>query len=189
MRKTFLSILVFFLFSFTTSAQLLRPFSASPAFTDNLARITQAFRTNYYQVQGEALSSQDDVEMYSSTIVLPGASHCVIYRFHSKTDSTASWQAVMYEGENYKEALKAYKNTCKQVDKCKVTLLNNIPASYSGKMDEPDTNLRFASSVFRLKTNDAVYDRFYAEVELLNTGYDQWEVHLNLQNKKDDDEK
>ncbi len=189
MAKTFLSIFLFLSFSFTIKAQLIRPLSTSPAFTENLARIAQAFRNNYYQVQGEALSSRDDLEMYSSTILLPGASHCVIYRFHSKTDSTASWQAVMYEGENYKEALRSYKNTCKQVDKCKVVLFNNVPGTFSGKMDEPDANLRFASSEFRMKTTDAAYDHFYAEVELLNTGYEQWEVHLNLQNKKDDEEK
>jgi len=128
------------------------------------------------------------MDVYKSSISLPGAQHCVIYRFHSKTDTTASWQALMYDGENYKEALKAYKNSCKMVDRCRVTLSNGTSASFSGKMEEPDANLRFSSTSYKLNTKETVYEKFYAEVELLNTGIDSWEVHVSLQSKKEDDE-
>ena len=59
---------------------------------------------------------------------------------------------------------------------------------YKGKIEEPDANLRFASSVFRLNSKDALYEHFCAEVEILNTGFEQWDVRINLQNKRDDTE-
>ncbi len=168
----------------TSNAQLQKPTPAS-TFSEKLGMITQAFRNNYYQIQGAQLPSQDDMDVFSSSITLPNAKHCVIYRFHSKKDTTASWQAVMYEGDNYKEALKAYKNTCKLVDRTKVNL-SNVSAAFNGKIDEPETDLRFVSSLFRLNTKEEVYEKFFAEVELVNINFDQWEVHLNLQSKKDD---
>ncbi len=169
----------------TASAQPNKPALPS-AFSDNLGKITQSFRNNYYQIQGSSLPSQDDMDVYSSLITLPGAKHCVIYRFHSKKDTSASWQALMYEGDNYKDALKAYKNACKLVDRTRVKLDNNSLAGFSGKIDEPETDLRFVSSSFKLNTKDEAYEKFYAEVELVNLAFDQWEVHINLQSKKDD---
>ncbi|MEP7164444.1 MAG: hypothetical protein ABI741_07115 [Ferruginibacter sp.] len=189
MRKTLLLPLLLLACFTTAKAQFPKQLSASPLFAENLAKITRAFRNNYYQVQGGQLPSQDDMDVYSSTVVLPGAQHCVIYRFHSKNDTTASWQGIMYSGDNYKEALKIYKHNCRQVNRCKVNLDGNTAAVFTGKIDEPETDLRFVSSVFSLNTKDDAYGQFYAEVELVNINYDQWEVRLNLQNKKDDDEK
>lgn len=188
MRKTLLMLLVLFLAGTTVRAQLLKPSAASLAFTEKLALITQSFRSNFYQIQGEKLPSQDDLDLFQSDVELPGAQHCVIYRFHSKTDTSASWQGIMYSGDNYNEAIKIYKTNCRLINKCKVYLNGYNLAVYKGNIDNPDTDLRFVSSVFLLNTTDPVYDQFYAEVELVNLNFEQWEVRLNLQSKKDDAE-
>lgn len=188
MRKTIflqVSLLLIFL---SANAQLGKLVSPPTAFSENLAKVAQAFQNNYYQIQAEQLPSQEDMDVYKSAVSLPGSQHCVIYRFHSKTDTAASWQALMYDGESYKEALKAYKNSCKMIDRCRVSISNGNSATFKGKMEEPDPNLRFASSVYKLNTSEAVYEKFYAEVELLNTGIEQWEVHVSLQSKKDDED-
>jgi len=171
------------------TAQVYKTVLPSTAFTESLTKITADFRNNYYQLQAEQLASQDDMDTYRSAVMVPGAKHCVIYRFHSKIDTTASWQAIMYEGDSYNEALKIYKNTCRLVDKSNIKLAGNVSAGFSGKMDQPDAGLRFVSSSYKLNSKDPAYDKFYAEVELVNINFDQWEVHLNLQNKKDDAEK
>lgn len=188
MRKTSLLLLAFLFFTATLSAQFIKKTSTGPSFSENLALITKSFRNNFYQVQGGQLPSQEDMDVYNSAVLLAGSQHCVIYRFNSKTDTTACWQGIMYAGENYKEAVKAYKSTCRLVDKCKVILGNNEISMFRGKTDDPDANLRFASSVFRLNTKYVQYEDFCAEVELLNTGFEQWEVHISLQNKRDDTE-
>jgi hypothetical protein len=93
----------------------------------------------------------------------------------------------MYKGDDYNAALKAYKTTCRQIEKSRVNLSNAPAAGFKGKMDEPDANLGFVSSEFKLNSKDEVYTTFCAGVELINTTFDQWEVHLNLYSKKDDD--
>ena len=129
------------------------------------------------------------MDVYESTVLIPGASHCVICRFHSKEDTTASWQGTMYAGDNYNEAVKIYKNTCRLVDKSSVNIQGNTATGFTGKMESPDANIRFVSSSYKLRLKDPAYDKFYAEIELVNMNFDQWEVHLNLLQKKDDAEK
>ena len=187
MRKTLSLAMLFLLPVFNLSAQLIR--ATPPVFSENLAKITQAFRNNYYSIQGEQLPSQDDMDTYRSNVSMPGAKQALIYRFHSKVDTTASWQCLLYAGDNFREALKAYKNACRDVNRTKVILGDNAAATYKGKIEEPEEGLRFVSSIFILNTKDPPYEKFYAEVEIVNLNFDQWEVHLNLQSKKDDTEK
>ena len=126
-------------------------------------------------------------DVYQSKAGMPGAAHCVIQRYHSEEDTTASWQAVLYEGEIYEEALKIYRNTIKQLKKAKLKLGDNSPASFSGEIELPDENLTFTVTPLRLNVTDPDYRYFFAEVEITNN-YDGWEVHLNLHNKKSDND-
>ena len=189
MRKTLLTAFIIFALSINAGAQLYKSVLPSTAFTESISKITQDFRNNYYQVQGEQLSADGDMDTYKSLVTVPAAKRCVIYRFHSKVDTTASWQAMMYEGDSYNEAVKIYKNTCRLVDKSNVKLTGGSSVSFSGKINEPDAGIRFVTSSYKLNSKDPAYEKFYAEVELVNINFDQWEVHLNLQSKKDDAEK
>ena len=169
-------------------AQAHKPFQPSVIFNDSLTRVVIDFRNNIYQVQGKELAPQEGREVYKSIISLPGATHCVIYRFHSIIDTTASWQAILYEGESYEEALTIYKNTYHQLTKSKIKWNDNRLAAFKGEMEEPDENMRFTNTLLQLNVPDFLYRSFYAAIEITNS-YSGWEVHLNLQDKKDDKDK
>lgn len=173
------------LFCITKSnAQLIKKLNpAGGAFSDALSKIVIDFRNNFYSVQGNALPSLPDAEIFKSTVCLPSAEHCVIYRYHSVEDKNASWQSIMYTGESFDDALKAYKNAFNQVKKTQVKGITDKTVSFDGKMDNPDENLRFSVSSLRLKTDDLTYRDLVAEVEMTNS-YEGWEVHLNVYSKK-----
>jgi hypothetical protein len=182
--KCFGLILAILLCGLFSNAQFYKSFVPSPAFTDSLNRIVADFRHNYHSIQGEALGSQNDVDTYQSKNSLPGAVECFIYRFHSVQDTTASFQAVMYKGDSFKEAVKIYKNTFRLVNKTKL----KPSGGFTGQMEEPNESMRFISSSMKANTSDDAYKNYIAEVEILNS-YDGWEVHLNLHTKKDDRDK
>lgn len=167
------------------NAQIHKPFQPSAVFNDSLTRVVIDFRNNFYQVQGEELTPQEGREVYQSTISLPGAAHCVIYRFHSIIDTTASWQAILYTGESYEEALTIYRNTYNQLTKSKIKWNDNRLAAFKGEMEQPDENLRFTNTLLQLDVPDFLYRHFYAAIEITNS-YNGWEVHLNLHDKKND---
>ncbi len=170
------------------NAQLIRPLVRYAEFSEKLNSIVTSFRNNYYQIQGESLMSDKDRDIFRSEIKLPGAIRTVIYRFHSLQDTTASWQALMFSGDNYGEASKIYKHTFRLLNNSRVNLSGSAPAFFKGNFIAPDPSVTFAHTYFQLKTDDKAYALFVAEIELVNTGIENWEVRLNLHNKKFDNE-
>lgn len=168
----------------TSNGQLIKPTTGSQSFSFNFEKIVQSFRNNFHSIQGEAIPSEKELNVFRSTMTVPGTLNAVIYRFHSKKDSSASWQAMMYQGEEYKSALKLYKSTCRQVNKLRVGGIG----IFKGDYEEPDANLRFAGSSFKLETDDKTYRNFFAEVEMVLNADEEWEVRLNLVRKKDDED-
>lgn len=188
MKKTITCLLLFLSSIQFTHAQFYKSLLPSEAFSDSLSLIVQDFRTNFYTIAGTQLPSQGEMDVYHSKISVPGALHSVIYRFHSVEDTSAGWQAVMYEGDSYENALKIYKNTFRQLKKTKVKGVDNSTVSFVGKLEIPEENIRFTITPLRLSLTDLPYKNFFGEVELTNT-YDGWEVHLNMHSKKSDAEK
>lgn len=156
-------------------------------FSATVARVVENYQTNYGNIQGAALPSDDGRDVFQSTISLPGATQCVIYRFHSVEDTTASWQAILYSGEDFKEASRVYKNSFRQLKQAKFKegLTQN---SLQGEMVAPTESLRFTTSILRPTVESPIYKNFIAEVEMINT-LDGWTVQLNLHSRKDDDKR
>ncbi len=169
-------------------AQLFKPNPSNAAFADSISIIVRDFQTNYANITGVQLIPQGEMDVYRATVTIPGSLHSAIYRFHSVIDTTASYQAIFYEGENFEDAVKVYKNIYRQLTKSKIKWADKRSVSFIGEMETPDENLRFMVTQLKLNIDDLAYERFYGEIELSGT-YDGWEVHLNLHSKKDDSEK
>ena len=189
MKKTNLLLALCLLATQFTHAQFYKTILPAPdSFTDSLERIVEDFRYNFYPIQGRQLVSEGMVDIYQSNRGIPGAAHCTIQRYHSEEDTTASWQAVMYDGESFDEALKVYKKTFKHIKKAKIKSAERSQYSFSGNLEVPTESVRFTVTPLRLNTTDPEYKYFYAVVEI-NNNYDGWVVHLNLHSRKDDQEK
>lgn len=186
-KKIILSIFICFAF-FGSEAQFYKALLPSPEFNAALEKVVSDFRYNFKNISGDTLVGYDEAETFRSTVKLPGAVQCVIYKFHSVKDTTASWQAVMYEGDDYKEAVKAYKNTFRLINKSRLQLIDKSIITFSGKLAEPTEDVRFTVSTLQLDIQDNRYSHFRAEVELVST-FDSFKVNLNLHTVKPDEER
>jgi hypothetical protein len=168
-------------------AQLHNRLLSPNPFAESLSKVIENYQNNYLHIQGQPLTPDEDRDIYQSTIALPGASQCLIYRFHSTEDTTASWQAILYSGEDFKEASKVYRNSYKHLKqtKFKVGITNN---GFEGQMENPSEDLRFTSSILRPATYTETYKNFMAEIEMINS-IDGWVVQLNLHSRKEDTER
>lgn len=185
MRKI-LSILGMLVITHASDAQLLKNLLPPSQFSENLNTIVSDCSHNYHNIQGEEIDNDQYRNTFTSLVTLPGSVSTIIYRYHSKNDTTASWQATMFKGESYADAVKAYKNTSRYLNKCRVTVPGNAKAGFKGRLQEPDAKLTFAVSTFTLNTEAEPYKDFIAEVELVNVHYGEWEVRLSLHIKKPD---
>ena len=168
-------------------AQFYKTIRPAASFSDSLAIVVQDFKYNFKNIEGKQLPDQQEMEVFQSTATVPGALHCIISRFHSTIDTTAAWQAIMYEGDSYDEAVKVYKETYKQMKKTKMKWVDKSIISFVGDMEVPDENLRFTVTSMRLNIIDRPYRSFFGELEMTYT-YEGWSVHLNLLSKKNDAE-
>ncbi len=107
-RKLFFFLLITLNAGFC-QAQFYKSLLPSPEFSDALEKIVLDFRLNFTTIQGANIAQQDEADTYESTVKLPGAIECTIYKYHSKADTTASWTGVMYKGDDFKEASKYMK--------------------------------------------------------------------------------
>ena len=184
MKKHLLTALLLAL-PFAGFTQFYKAFLPSPQFTKALESIVLDFRLDYKTIQGSLVESLGQVETYESAIKLPGTEDCRILRFHSETDSTACWQAIVYSGENYKEAVRAYENTVRLVKKSSMRWIDRSDMKFNGELVKPNDGLRFTTSMLFLNLDDPRYRDFRAEIGLVSTNIDRWEVQLNLSKKQD----
>ena len=187
MRKLLTLAIAMLLMLTISYAQLIKKVLPPSPFSLSLSSVIENYQNNYRQIQGDILQPDEDRDIYKSTLALPGATQCVIYRFHSKEDTTASWQAILYEGEDFKEATKVYKNCYRSLKQTKY----KVGITYytlDGEIENPSEELRFTTSLLRPTIYTDVYKNFIAEVEILNsmTG---WTVQLNLHSRKNDTER
>lgn len=156
--------------------------TGSQSFSVNFEKIVLSYRSNFHNIQGEAIPSENEKLAFHSTMTLPGTLHAMINRYHSKQDTSASWLAVLYTGTEYKSALKHYKSICRQINKFRVAGVG----VFKGDYEDPDPNLRFAGTSYKMESDDKLYANFYAEVDMVMNADEEWEVYLSLARKKDD---
>lgn len=179
-------LVALFVFGFNFAhAQFYKSLLPSPEFSSALEKIVLDFRLNFKTIQGQSIDKQGEADIFESAAKLPGVSECLIYQYHSDLDTTASWQGIVYKGDDYKEAAKAYENIFKLVKKSQIRWIDKSIVGFGGEMQKPTEELRFTVSTLNFLLDDPRYDKFEAEVEMLTT-FNGYEVHLNLQTKKPD---
>lgn len=164
-------------------AQQPKPVSSDAAFSEALNKVVQDFTSNFIHIQGAKMPADVDADTYKSKVCVPAALGCKIMRYRSVEDKTANWQAGLYEGESFEEALKLYKKTFTQVKKAAIKGVATSAAGFDGKLETVDENVGFGVSTLRLKTTNKMYKDLVAEVEI-TSNYTGWEVRLNVYTKK-----
>ncbi|MEO7444461.1 MAG: hypothetical protein ABIT96_01530 [Ferruginibacter sp.] len=185
--KKILSGLIFLMSSSLLQAQILKNFEPANGITSSFQEVVKAYSHNYYSIQGEKISAAEDVDIYAVKQSLPGAVQSSLMRFHSLQDTTAAYQAIMYKGENYKEASKLYHQLYQQVKRA-VIEEEGHKLKFHGEFEAPDDDVRFTVTSLALDGEVSTYKNFFAEIELTQV-YLEWEVRINLHSRKEDAEK
>ncbi len=160
-----------------------KPASTDAAFSDALNKVIQDFTSNFIHIQGAKMPADVDADTYKSKVCVPAALGCKVMRYRSAQDKSASWQAGLYDGESFEEAVKIYKKVFSQVKKTSVRGVATTAAGFDGKLQAVDENVGFAVSTLRLKTTNKTFKDMVAEVEI-TSNFTGWEVRLNVYTKK-----
>lgn len=185
MKKTLTLFFIVCILQTNSKAQFYKSFVPSPGFTDSLNTVVTDFKNNFANIQGAPINLLEDVDVYRSIKSIPGAIETYVYRYHSTLDTSASWQAVLYDGDSYSEAAKIYKDLFRMMNKTRLKM-EAFSTGFEGKLKAPSEAASFTISQLKATSPSAAYKYFIAEVEIINDLFN-WKVRLNLHNKKPDD--
>ncbi len=179
MKKYIFFLLLLLVSNYSGKAQFYKSLLTSSEFSDSLSKIVMDYKSNFNKIQGIEMTTQPEMKVFQSKTSLPGAVHCSIFRYHSLKDTSASWQAIFYDGESYEAAFKIYKETYNLLKRSKMKNDDKSVVTFIGNFGKPKESVRFTSSSLQLNSDERIYRNFFAQLELTST-YDGWEVQLNL---------
>lgn len=149
--------------------------------------ILKDFPDHLRHISGDLVLAQGEFENYASVVVLPGSAECTITRWHSVEDSTASWQAKMFAGDDFAAASGTYHALFRKLQRCYLRLVDGSIVYLNGDWEPAAEGAAFTTSTLRLSTGDWRYKEVKVEIELAYLMPD-WVVRINIVSKKRDDE-
>ncbi|MBS1660679.1 MAG: hypothetical protein JST68_06470 [Bacteroidetes bacterium] len=142
---------------------------------------------NMRNITGELVLAQGEFENYASVVELPGSQSCIVTRYHSADDTTCSWQAKMFTGDDFGQASKVYHELFRKLQGCHMVLVDGSIVYLTGDWEPAKEEAPFTTSTLRLQTGDWRYRDVKVELELVYQLAD-WAIHINIVTKKRDDE-
>jgi hypothetical protein len=156
-------------------------------FVDAINAVLGDLPNNLRFVTGELLLAEGEVDNYASLVAVPEAENCIVTRYHSVEDTTASWQAKMFSGGDYDAAARKYAQLYQQLKTCYVRLPDGSIYFLEGMWAPAREGIRFTTSTLKVKTSDERFRDVMVQLELVNQLSD-WAVNINIVTKKPDDE-
>jgi hypothetical protein len=180
-----LNLLIIFSVAVTVCCPVRAQTSVSP-FVSAIDSVLRDFPNNLRHITGELVLAQGEFENYVSMVQLPGSADCIITRWHSTGDTTASWQAKMYSGDDFSAAEKCYRQLYRQLKGCYMRLHDSSLVYLNGEWNPAKEEAAFTSSTLRLGFDDWRYREVQVELELVYLMAD-WAVRINIVSKPPDD--
>jgi len=157
------------------------------AFPSAIDSVLRDFPYSFRHITGEMVLAQGEFENYASLVVVPESLSCVVTRYHSADDTTASWQARMFSSDDLDEANREYQQLYRQLKTCYVKMVDGSIFYLEGQWEPAKSGASFTTSTLRLMTGDWRYKDVKVELELVYLLAD-WAVNINIVSKLRDDE-
>lgn len=146
-----------------------------------IGTVLHDFPANLRHITGELVLAEGETESYACKVELPGAQRCVITRYHSAVDTTASWQAKMYSSDDFGKASREYHVLYNKLKTCYLLLADSSMVYLKGEWEPAREEIPFAASKLRLNTSDERFGELQVDVELLYQASD-WVININIYN-------
>ncbi len=147
-----------------------RPANSTEPFSAAIEAVLHDLPSNLRHITGDLVLAEGEIEDYACTVEIPGAEHCVITRYHSASDTTASWQAKMYSNEDFEKASRQYHVLYNKLRSCYLLLADSSVVYLQGEWEPAREDIPFATSTLRLNTGEGSYGEVQVQLELVVPG-------------------
>lgn len=172
---------IFISVAFSIHAQSTISFhKASASIKPVIEKVARDYYQNFNNIKGDTVNETAGTIEFKSKVVPEGAIETSITKYVDPYSYT--WQATMFESDDYTAAVQKYKDYYRQLNGCTLTFYDKSSYKLSGNYDEPDENRSFASSILQLEQDKSDLDLFKVEIAL-NYSLPQWTVKILMYEK------
>jgi hypothetical protein len=183
MKKLF--ALIFIFSPFHIFAQNKLPLlKGSNTIKPDIEKVARDYYDHFYNIKGEKISETESTIEYQCKIIPQGSLESTITEIKS-LHNVYSWQAIMFNTDDYEKAIEKYKQIYRQLNGASFIMHDNKVWKFKGLYDTPDDNRSFASSILEPDTNEKPFQRLKIEVAL-NYNMPDWTVKILIYEKEND---
>ncbi len=158
----------------------------APAFNADIEKVARDYYDHFENIKGEKISETENMIEYSSKINPQGAVESTIMQIKS-LDNSYSWQALMLDTEDYKQAVAKYKQLFSQLNGAKLSLNDGKSYKLKGIYDTPGEGTHFSSTLLVLDASASEMNQFKIEIAL-NYTIPEWSVKVYVYEKEDEED-
>ena len=167
--------------------------SSQPKFKGNkeasilpaLNTVVQDYFKNFEDAKGDLISESTGTVTFESHTRIPGALSCIISKY--ALPATYSWEAVMYDAEDFENAAKRYQQLFKELNNSKFAPNGFEKFTLKGSFDVPDESRGFAASTMKLEAPRKPWDNFTIELGI-EYQFPNWIVKISMFEKVPDED-
>ncbi len=158
----------------------------SSSIKPDIEKVAGDYFDHFDHIKGEVISETVSTIEYASKVLPLGASESSITQIKS-VPNNFSWQANMFNSEDYKEAAEKYKQIYNELNGASYNMHNNRLWRFKGSYDSPDDNRAFASSILEPDKSGQYMEKLKIEVAL-NYSFPEWTVKILIYEKESDED-
>ncbi|HJY21764.1 MAG TPA: hypothetical protein VJ279_02695, partial [Hanamia sp.] len=153
---------------------------SSPSVKPDVEKVARDYYQNFNNIKGDTLMQTAGTIEFESKIIPAGSLEATITKYSDP--NSYSWQAIMFQTEDFKEAVSKYKQYYRQLNGANLTFYDRTSSKLTGPYDVPDEDRSFASSILELDSKKHDLQLFKVEVAL-NYSFPQWTVKIMVYEK------
>ena len=179
MKKLFTCIFIFFALAGNAQPKF-SLHKSSPSIKPVIEKVARDYYQNFNNIKGDTITESSGTIEFKSRVAPADALSTSITKYVDPFSYT--WQATMFESENYQAAVAKYKEYFRQLNGCTLTFYDKSSYKLFGNYDTPDEGRSFASSILELDGDNQDLQLFKVEVAL-NYSLPTWDVKILIYEK------
>ena len=183
MKKIIFTFFIFQVISASAQPRLILK-KTSTTLKPIVEQVARDYYQNFNNIKGDTLNQTENTIEFTSKVAPADAISTSITKYINPYSYT--WEATMFQTENYDEAVEKYKEYYKQLNGCKLTFYDKTSYKLLGGYDIPDESRAFASSILQLDPVNYDLELFKVEVGLTYS-LPEWTVKVMIYEKIADD--
>jgi hypothetical protein len=152
-----------------------------------LEKVLIDYPNAFKNICGEVEEEDPSYTVYALKTPFPGAIHSFVKRFNTPNGNVVSFDALMLQTEDFKQAANQYKTLCTSLKRGIIHMGKHRPYILDGKFLPPTEEKRFHETVFALMPTDDMVHRLKVVITLEYV-LPHWELRIRLYDKAPDDE-